>query len=83
MSSANADLAPVFAKLKRVLRKYQKGKVNGTEEPGKYTLVSPATQKTRGKPIWFGAVITQKNYVSYHLMPCMAAVSCSRICRRR
>ena len=69
MSPAKADLAPVFDKLKHILRKYQKGKLNGTDEPGKYTVAGPATQQTRGKPMWFGAVITQKHYVSYHLMP--------------
>ena len=69
MNREKADFAVVFDRLKRILRTYQKGKVNGTDEPGKYTLVGPPTQNSRGKPMWFGAVITQKHYVSYHLMP--------------
>jgi hypothetical protein len=69
MTSDKPDLAPVFEKLKCILQKYQKGALNGTDKPGTYTLAGPPTDKTRGRSPWFGAVITQKRYVSYHLMP--------------
>ena len=34
---------------------------------GKY-LIGPPTERSLGKDVWFGAVRTGKNYVSYHLM---------------
>jgi hypothetical protein len=32
-------------------------------------LIGPPTPASKGKDVWFGAVQTRKNYVSYHLMP--------------
>ena len=55
--------------MKRILRKHQRGTLIGTDKPGNYTLIGPATEKTRGRPMWFGAVKTEKRYVSFHLMP--------------
>jgi hypothetical protein len=69
MPPRKSDLAPVFEKLTGIMRKHQKGALTGTHEPGRYTLIGPPTAMTRGKPMWFGAVMTQKRYVSYHLMP--------------
>jgi len=69
MKSRSSDFATVHETLKSILRKYEKGRLKGTDTPGKYTLVGPPTEQTRGRSMWFGAVMTQKNYVSYHLMP--------------
>ena len=69
MKSGNSDFTAVHESLKRILRQYEKGKLKGTDTPGKYTLSGPPTEKTRGRSMWFGAVMTQKHYVSYHLMP--------------
>jgi hypothetical protein len=69
MKSDSSDFTTVHEKLKSILRKYEKGKLTGTDSPGKYTLIGPPTEKTRGRSLWFGAVTTQKSYVSYHLMP--------------
>ena len=67
--ASQPDFAAVHARLKRILGKYQTGAFKGTDKPGNYTLIGPPTEKTKGKPMWLGAVTTQKNYVSYHFMP--------------
>jgi hypothetical protein len=68
MKSGSSDLAAVHEKLKGIMRKYEKGRLRGTDAPGKYTLAGPSPMR-KGQELWFGAVTTQKNYVSYHLMP--------------
>jgi hypothetical protein len=64
------DFATVFARLKPILQKYEHGLLKANpDEPGNYTLTGPASKLTRGRDLWFGAVMIKKNYVSYHLMP--------------
>ena len=42
----------------------------GCDDPGNLVVhVASRPDSGTGKPDWFGAVITKKNYVSYHLMP--------------
>ena len=64
------DFVAVFARLKHILQKYERGVLKANpNEPGNYTLTGPASELTRGRDLWFGAVMIKKNYVSYHLMP--------------
>ena len=69
MKSGSSDFTAVHEKLKSILRKYEKGRLTGTDASGKYTLSGPPSEKAGERSLWFGAVMTQKRYVSYHLMP--------------
>jgi hypothetical protein len=63
------DFAAVHARLKSIMQKYERGKLAASpDQPGNYVLIGPPTEQTRGRELWFGAVQTRKNYVSYHLM---------------
>jgi len=63
------DFAPVHARLKSIMEKHEGGTLKGNpDEPGNYVLIGPPTERSMGKEVWFGAVQTRKNYVSYHLM---------------
>lgn len=39
------------------------------DQPGDFVLHTHRFDSKTGKPNWFGAVTTKKNYVAYHLMP--------------
>jgi hypothetical protein len=58
----------VFAKLKPILQKYERGKLVKHDKPGNYYLDLPFSEKYY-KEICFGAVQIKKRYVSFHLMP--------------
>jgi hypothetical protein len=61
---------PVFARLKSILQKYERGGLRANpDEPGYYALTGPAGELSRGRELWVAAVRTGKNYVSFHLMP--------------
>ncbi len=63
------DFAAIHARLRRIMRQYEKGALRARpDKPGDYTLIGPPTEASRGREVWFGAVQTRKNYVSYHLM---------------
>lgn len=65
----NPDFAIVHAKLKAIMQAYEKGRLKANPDvPGNYTLIGPPAEWSRGKDVWFGAVQTRKNYVSYQLM---------------
>ena len=65
--------AGVHAQLKSILQKYEGGLLKvQSDEPGRYILLLPASEKTKQRDIWFGAVITGKNYVSFHFTPVYA-----------
>jgi len=68
MKSNSPDFSTVHERLRDILRRYEKGQLKGTDAPGKYTLAGPSPMR-KGQALWFGAVMTQKHYVSYHLMP--------------
>jgi hypothetical protein len=57
-----------FKTLKKILHKHAKNLVVMVDQPGQFYLDTKITMKN-GKPLFFGAVQTKKNYVSYHLMP--------------
>jgi hypothetical protein len=65
---ASADFAPVFSALKHVMAAYQGELHVATDEPKKYYVVTKSLS-WKGGPMYFGAVIWGKAYVSYHLMP--------------
>lgn len=68
------DFAAVHARLKSIMQKYERGTLQAKpDKPGDYVLIGPPTEQTRGRALWFGAVQTRKNYVSYHLMPVYAS----------
>jgi hypothetical protein len=57
-----------FAALRAILSEFD-GKLRvSRNEPGKYELVSLGPTH-KGKPMDFGSVVIQKNYVSFYLMP--------------
>lgn len=67
-SKAKADLAPVFAALRKLLQSF-KGEISTeTDKPDNYHTAIP-TLLHRGKPLYFAGVKIGKNYVSYHLLP--------------
>ncbi len=69
MPRAEPDLKAVYAKLKAIMKKFERGGLTGKpDKPGDYALVGPPTPHSMGKDVWFGAVQTRKRYVSYHLM---------------
>jgi len=66
-NSSPGSLA-TFAALRAILSEFD-GKLRVTkDEPGKYELVS-LEPTHKGKPMYFGSVLIQKNYVSFYLMP--------------
>ncbi len=69
-TKSNPDLSTVHAELRRIMQKYEGESLKANpDQPGNYVLVGPPTERSKGKELWFGAVQTRKNYVSYHLMP--------------
>ena len=65
----NEDYSTVHAKLRDIMKKYAKGSMRADpDKPGNYVLLGPASEWSRGKDLWFGAVVTGKSYVSYHLI---------------
>jgi hypothetical protein len=63
------DLAAVHARLKAIMQAHERGALKANpDKPGNYVLIGPPTERSQGKDVWFGAVQTRKNYVSYHLM---------------
>ncbi len=70
-TKAKQDFDAVYAKLKAIMQKYERGALKGSlygSRPNSYCLTGPPSEFTRGKPAWFGAVTMGKAYVSYHLI---------------
>jgi hypothetical protein len=63
-----SDFSGAFAALRRILKRHSAGMIVQSDTPTDYTLVTPAVGPNR-KPIWFGAVLSKKSAVSYHLVP--------------
>jgi hypothetical protein len=63
-----SDLASVFTALRAVLSPYEEMLARKTSTAGYYYLES-RTPTYKNRPMFFAAVRTGKNYVSYHLMP--------------
>ena len=67
-TAGSADFAATFAGLKKVMAAFTPQLHVTVDEPKKYYLVTKS-KSWRGGPMYFGAVILGKAYVSYHLMP--------------
>lgn len=62
------DLVPVFVALRALLAPYAAKLDVKRDSASELYLDTPFIQKNK-KPLFFGAVVIKKNYVSYHLMP--------------
>ena len=65
------DLQATFARLKKILQKYEKYLTVTADEPGNYYLDAAYSEKFK-RQIFFGAVRIKKSYVSFYLMPVYA-----------
>jgi hypothetical protein len=61
------DFAAVFMRLRGILRQFEDKMSVKQDKPGNYYM-NTRIQTPRG-PLFFGAVMTKKSYVSYHLFP--------------
>jgi len=61
------DFQTTFARLKKILYKYEKRLTVVADKPGNYYLDAGYSDKFK-RTIFFGAVMIKKNYVSFHLM---------------
>jgi hypothetical protein len=71
------EFAAAFDGLKRVITAFAPELWVSTDEPQKYYLVTKS-HSWKGGPMFFGAVVMGKAYVSYHLM---ALYSCPELLR--
>jgi hypothetical protein len=67
-----SDHTAVFERLKGILQPYAPRLVVVQDEPGHYYLDTAHVQ-SNGKPMFFGAVRTGRQHVSFHLMPVYTA----------
>jgi hypothetical protein len=71
VKNSSPNSLATFAALRAILSEFD-GKLRvSRDEPDKYELVS-LEPTFRGRPMYFGSVLIQKNYVSFHLMPIYA-----------
>ena len=74
--SLRADVAPanfraVFERLKKVMSEFEPELRATADESRKYYVVTKS-KSWKGGPMFFGAVVAGKAYVSYHLFPLYA-----------
>jgi len=62
------ELSTVFNELRKILQPYADHLDCKSDKQGNYYLDTTHIMKNK-KPLFFGAVQTKKNYISYHLMP--------------
>lgn len=62
------DFPGAFAALKALLRKQAAGMIVQADTPKDFIVITRAIGPNR-KPLWFGAVMSKKSAVTYHLMP--------------
>lgn len=65
---SEADFPALFERLRAILSPYALTLRVTDDQPGKYYLETGYSEKWK-KPLFFGATIVQKNYVSFYLMP--------------
>ena len=68
MTAKNLDFENCFDNLKSILMKYEKRLRLNVNKKGNYSLNAGYDEK-RKTDIYFGGVVINKNYVSFHLMP--------------
>jgi hypothetical protein len=64
----HSEFFPVFEKLKSILQPYSQQLIVKADTADNFSLDSAYSKKWK-KELFFGAVQTKKNYVSFHLMP--------------
>src|SRR5271169_2885099 len=71
VKNSSPNSLATFAALRAILSEFD-GKLRvSKDEPGKYEVVS-LEPTFKGRPMYFGSVLIQKNYVSFYLMPVYA-----------
>ncbi len=72
-SAGQPELPPIFDKIKKLMKPYEKGTiVSKGENGGIYNLVSEKTFEFMGKireELYFASIIIQKGYVGFYFMP--------------
>lgn len=63
-----SDFPGAFAALRDIIRRHSKGLIIQSDSPTEYSVLTPVIGPNK-KPIWFGAVMSKKSAVSYHLFP--------------
>ena len=66
--SEQIDFQATFARLKKILSKYEKRLTVTVDKPGSYSLDAAYSEKYK-RNVFFGSVVIKKNYVSFYLMP--------------
>jgi hypothetical protein len=66
--SENSNFQSIFEELKKILAPYGKKLVLKIDESDNFHINTNFIMKNK-KPMYFGSVKTNKNYVSFHLMP--------------
>jgi hypothetical protein len=69
---AASDFEGAFAKLRALLKKYERAFKVAADQPDNYYLETK-TACYQGKPMFFGCVSIRKSYVSFYLMPLYVA----------
>ena len=62
------EFQDIFTALRNILNEHEKKLVLVNDKPDNYYLNTAFIMKNK-KPMYFGATIINKNYVSFHLMP--------------
>jgi hypothetical protein len=68
VSRPPAEFDAVFRELRKILEPYGRRMRVTADTPTRYSIDTPVTGPS-GKPIFFGAAIIGKSYVSFHLIP--------------
>lgn len=68
----SGDPAEVFAALRAILAKHAAALVVKHDVPGRYYLDTKMPHPKNKQPMFFGAAVVMKSYVSFHLMPVYA-----------
>ena len=63
-----SDFPAAFAALRDILRKHCEGLIIQADKPTEFLVITPTIGLNK-KPFWFGAVMSKKSAVSYHLVP--------------
>ena len=75
--SKERDFDAVFAALKKILKPHERRMAVSKDGRAGYCLESKAPGH-KGRPLMFGAIQINKNYVSYHLVPIYMNVALQR-----
>jgi len=70
-SKAKPDFKPVFTALQQILKPYE-GRLKAVHDKPEYYYLETHGPTYKNRPMYFAAVRTGKNYVSFHLMPVYA-----------